>query len=380
MMSPEITPALLGVTNAEPHLLLMLPFVALLLSLAIMPFVAGDWWQRHYAKICVGLATLTLCYYKFRLGDTERILRAGHEYASFIALIGSLFVVTGGIRIKVRGEAKPWVNCVYLIVGAVLASVIGTTGASMLLIRPWIRMNRYRITTFHVVFFIVLVGNIGGCLTAIGDPPLFLGYLKGVQFWWFARCWPAWAVAVGVLVCAFYVMDQGNFLRTPLTVRKKETERESWEFSGLKNLVWLAVVLGAVFIQHPAGIREAVMVGAAVASYVTTPQTIRDANEFTFEPIKEVAWIFAGIFATMVPALEYIQVRASELGVPSAESLYWLTGMLSAFLDNAPTYLTFLAVATGSHHFSLEDPIQVRQFAGEHELELMAVSLGAVFF
>jgi Na+/H+ antiporter NhaD/arsenite permease-like protein len=381
MMSPENTPAFLAVAGAEPHLLLMLPFAALLLSLAVMPFIAADWWRRHYAKISVGLAAVTVCYYVFGLGKGERVLHAGREYASFIVLIGSLFVVGGGIRIEVRGEAKPWMNCAFLLFGAVLASVIGTTGASMLLIRPWIRMNRYRITTFHVVFFIVLVSNIGGCLTAIGDPPLFLGYLKGVPFWWTLRaCWPAWVFAAGAFLCAFYIMDQGNFLRAPLTVRKKETEQQSCRVRGKQNIAWLAMILGAVFVQQPVMVREAMMVGAAAASYYSTPSTIHEANEFSLEPIREVAWIFAGIFATMIPALDYIQGHASELAITSAGNIYWLAGGLSAFLDNAPTYLTFLAAAMGEHHLSLDDPAQVRQFAGEHQLELLAISLGAVFF
>jgi Na+/H+ antiporter NhaD/arsenite permease-like protein len=242
-------------------------------------------------------------------------------------------------------------------------------------------MNRYRITVFHVVFFIVIVGNIGGCLTAIGDPPLFLGYLKGVPFWWtLLRCWPAWLTAVAALVMVFYILDQGNFLKAPLTVRKKETEQESWNFGGLRNLIWLAVILAAVFIQHPAGLRELVMVAAAIASYTMTPRTIHEANDFSFEPIREVAWIFAGIFATMVPALEYIQAKSSGAGVLSATKLYWMTGGLSAFLDNAPTYLTFLAAAMGKHHLSLNNSAQVCQFAAEHPMELLSVSLGSVFF
>jgi Na+/H+ antiporter NhaD/arsenite permease-like protein len=380
-MSAEILPSLFGMIAPGPHPLSLAPFIALLLSLAVMPFIAAGWWGRHYAKVCIGLAAATVCYYLLGIGKGERVLNTGHDYASFIALIGSLFVVTGGIRIEVRGEAKPWVNCAFLFFGSILASIIGTTGASMLLIRPWIRINRYRITTFHVVFFIVLIGNVGGCLTAIGDPPLFLGYIKGVPFWWtLTRCWSAWAVAVGFFLIAFYIMDQGNYLRAPLTIRKKETEHESWSFRGLQNIIWLSVVLAAVFLQHPPGVREAVMVGAAVVSYFSTPRELREANEFSFEPVKEVAWIFAGIFATMMPALDFIQNHGSQLGATSPGTLYWLTGTLSAVLDNAPTYLTFLAATMGENGYSLDNPLQVEQFAKAHELELLAVSLGAVFF
>jgi Na+/H+ antiporter NhaD/arsenite permease-like protein len=347
----------------------------------VAPLVAPKWWRRNGAKLSLTLGAVTALYYLFVLREPTRIAHSFYEYASFIVLIGSLFTVTGGIHIKVQGEAKPWVNCLFLFCGAILSNLLGTTGASMLLIRPWIRINRYRITGFHVVFFIAIVSNVGGCLTPIGDPPLFLGYLKGVPFWWTAQhCWPAWLLTVGILLAFFYVMDQGNFLKAPLAIRKKETQHEKWEITGLRNLIWLGLIVCAVFLQHPAGLREAVMVAAAVASYSLTPQPIRDANHFNFEPIREVAWIFAGIFATMMPALDYIQAHGSDLGIASAVTLYWLTGGLSSVLDNAPTYLTFLAAAMGRHGLSLHNPADVATFAATYETELLAISLGAVFF
>src|SRR4029078_139646 len=153
-----------------------------------------------------------------------RMLHAGHEYASFIALIGSLFVVAGGIHIDVQGEARPLTNCLFLLIGALLANVIGTTGASMLLIRPWIRMNKYRITGFHIVFFIFIVSNVSGCLTPIGDPPLFLGFLRGVPFWWvIGHTWPAWFICVGLLLALFFWLDRRNFCRAPKEVAERET-------------------------------------------------------------------------------------------------------------------------------------------------------------
>src|SRR5580704_6542075 len=177
---------------SEPHPLMVLPFGFLLLAIALMPFISRHWWERHYPKVAVGLGLITTFYYLFVLKRPERMLHVAHEYISFITLIGSLFVISGGIHIRLKGEATPFANCVFLCLGAVLANVIGTTGASMLLIRPWIHMNQNRIKAFHFVFFIFIVSNIGGCLTPIGDPPLFLGYLKGVPFWWvFAHCWPA---------------------------------------------------------------------------------------------------------------------------------------------------------------------------------------------
>src|SRR3954465_7661261 len=221
---------------------MMLPFGLLLAAIALAPLFFADWWSKHYAKVAFGLAVVVLAYYFFALHapGRGRILKVGHEYLSFIALIGSLFVVSGGIHINVKGEATPVVNVVFLLVGAIIANLLGTTGASMLLIRPWIRMNKYRITAYHVVFFIFIVSNVGGCLTPIGDPPLFLGYLKGVPFWWvFKTCWEAWLIAIGFLLVVFYFLDRRNFLRAPKTVRDAQTARESWQFTGLHNLLFL---------------------------------------------------------------------------------------------------------------------------------------------
>ncbi len=201
---------------AAPHPVLILPFALLLGAIAAGPLLAPSWWLRHYAKVALGLGAVTLGYYIFVLRDTPALAHTAHEYVSFIALVGSLYVVSGGIHIGVKGEATPFKNVIFLLVGAVLANVLGTTGAAMLLIRPWIRMNQYRVTAHHIVFFIFIVANVGGCLTPIGDPPLFLGYLQGVPFWWVAEhCWPMWAVGIGLLLAIFYVVDKINFTRAP---------------------------------------------------------------------------------------------------------------------------------------------------------------------
>jgi Na+/H+ antiporter NhaD/arsenite permease-like protein len=281
----------------------------------------------------------------------------------------------------VKGEAKPWINCVFLFIGGVLANFIGTTGASMLLIRPWIRMNKFRITGFHVVFFIFIVSNVGGCLTPVGDPPLFLGYIKGVPFWWtLLHCWRPWLLMMGVLMLVFYILDRANFLRAPLLVRKEKTVHETWGFEGLQNVAALAVILGAVLIERPAGLREVMMLAAAAVSYWRTPKAIHEANDFNWHPAMEVAWLFAGIFATMVPALDYIGVHAQGLGLNAPGSLYWLTGGLSGILDNAPTYLTFLAGAMGANELDINNTMQVMQFAAKYEAKLLAISVASVFF
>jgi Na+/H+ antiporter NhaD/arsenite permease-like protein len=231
------------------------------------------------------------------------------------------------------------------------------------------------------VFFIFIVSNVGGCLTPIGDPPLFLGYLRGVPFaWTLQHCWPAWALVLGALLGIFYVLDRRNFLRAPAPVREQETAAETWRMEGMRNVWLLAAILGAVFIERPAGVREGVMVAAALASWWATPRRLHEANAFTMAPMREVGWLFAGIFATMVPALDYVQHHAPALGLGSPMALYWLTGVLSAMLDNAPTYLTFLAASMGLHGLDLGDLGQVASLAAQHPRELLAISLGAVFF
>lgn len=372
-----------AISSQSVHPLAILPFALLLAMIAVMPFIHKHWWEHHYPKVAVGLGLVSLIYYGFGLKNWGRVLHTAHEYVSFIALIGSLFVVAGGIHIVVKGEATPWRNCLFLLIGAVLSNFIGTTGASMLLIRPWIRMNRYRITTFHIVFFIFIVSNVGGCLTPIGDPPLFLGYLKGVPFWWvLEHCWEAWLICLGLLLAVFFIMDQRNFLKAPREIREKETAAEKWEISGFSNLIFLGVILGSIFISTPLFLREALMIGAAIGSYVLTPKPVHVANDFTFTPIKEVAWLFVGIFATMIPALDYLSINAQKGNIPlhSEMQYYWLTGVLSGVLDNAPTYLTFLTASLGTFGLSLDKPSDVLIYLQKYDHHLVAVSLGAVFF
>jgi len=365
--------------SSEPSPWMILPFVTMLLSIAVMPFLAKNHWERRYHHWSISLGAVCIAYYLFGIHNAERIIHTGHEYLSFLALVGSLFVVAGGIHIMVKGEAKPWVNVVYLFFAAAAANLIGTTGASMLLVRPWIRMNKYRITGFHIVFFIFIVSNVAGCLTPVGDPPLFLGYLKGVPFWWVMQhCWVAWLVALGMLLTIFFLMDTWNFRKASLLVREIETGHERWRFGGLQNLAFLAVILGSVFINNPPFLREAIMVAAAVGSYFTTSKEVHNANDFSLGPLKEVAWLFFGIFATMMPALDLLQARASSLGLHTEMHFYWGAGALSGVLDNAPTYLAFLAAAFGSAGLPIESGMP--EFLVSHGHYLIAISVGAVFF
>ena len=374
---------------ALPPMGMLAPFAILLLCIALMPLFAAHFWEHHYPKVAVALGLVTAAYYAFVQHDWHPLQHAAHEYMSFMALVGSLFVISGGINIRVKGEATPLINTFYLLIGAVLANFIGTTGASMLLIRPWIQMNKFRITGFHIVFFIFIVSNVGGSLTPIGDPPLFLGFLRGVSFFWVLQhCWQAWVLALVLLLGAFFIFDTRNFARIPKQIREAETAHEDWFFRGLLNVVWLGVVLAAVFL--PKSVQETkllgvfsipalVMFAAAVASYFTTKPEVHEANDFNFGPVKEVGFLFVGIFLTMIPALQILQ-SGEALQISSPMQYYFTTGALSAFLDNAPTYLSFLAASMGQQHLSVDSPADVMTFAAEHAPHLIAISLGAVFF
>jgi len=367
-----------GAQMAAPNPWIILPFVLLLGAMALAPLAAPHWWLRHYAKVAFGLGAVTLVYYLVVLRDLSHVWHTVHDYLSFIALIGSLFVVAGGIHIRVPGGATPLANAIFLLLGAIVANVLGTTGAAMLLIRPWIQMNQPRVTAYHVAFFIFLVANVGGCLTPIGDPPLFLGYLQGVPFWWVAKnCWPMWACGVGLLLAMFYVIDLRNFSRATRTARETQTLHESWRCDGLVNLLFLAVILGAVFVRQPPFLREALMLAAALGSWFATPRSVHAANDFNFHPVQEVAILFAGIFATMMPALEWLHLNARTLlgdeAVPGM--FYWGTGLLSAALDNAPTYLGFLHAL-----FGVTGAKDVHLVLAQFPAEMVAISVGAVFF
>ena len=382
---------------------LVTPFVLLLASIAIVPFINRHWWEHHYPKVSYALGALVVLYYVLSLDNVPRLLLTFHEYVSFISLIGSLFVVSGGIHLRVRGKSAPWENVLLLGTGAVISNFLGTTGASMLLIRPYLRVNRFRIRPYHVVFFIFIVSNVGGALTPIGDPPLFLGYLKGVPFFWVVgRVWEIWAFAMVLLLAVFFVIDSYSFKAAAKRVQKEAQLPDHPEFTGLHNLFYLGVILASVFISHPLMLREMLMWGAAFASYYTTKKAIHEKNEFNFIPIREVAILFMGIFATMIPALDWLELNSQSLGIITPGQYYWGTGILSSFLDNAPTYLNFLSAAFGLHGASVDNvhhmeailglatpqalglanPLQPGVFAinADSWRYVQAISVGAVFF
>jgi len=361
--------------------ILVVPFLLLLLLIAIAPLFFPDWWSKHYPKVSYGLGAVVVIYYIFVLDNSRSVLHSAQEYFSFIVLIGSLFVVSGGIHIATKDLTSPKENLLFLLGGAVIANLIGTTGASMLLIRPWIRMNKIRIAPYHIVFFIFIVSNVGGALTPVGDPPLFIGFLRGVPFFWItAKTFPMWCVGVGILLTMFYFLDLKNFREASRSVQRQVEKTEEWKFEGLNNVLFLLIILSAVFISSPPFLREVVIITAAVASYLTTKRHIHHANHFTFHPIQEVAIIFAGIFATMIPALELLEKSASNISFLSNSFFFWNTGMLSSFLDNAPTYLSFFSVALGNVH---EGSAAVHELLTTHQefaQHIIAISVGAVFF
>ncbi len=346
-----------------------IPFVVLLLSISFFPLINKKWWDRNYPIFSLLLGLIVAFYYlNFNPG---RFMHAMLEYFSFISLIGSLFVVSGGVLIKSSRRGTPFVNAVILFVGAVIANIFGTTGASMLLIRPYIRLNRYRFRPFHLVFFIFIVSNIGGCLTPIGDPPLFLGYLKGIPFFWFLKnLFPFWILEVGIVISIFLLIDFLNYRKLE---KEEHPKLEShFEIKGLRNMVFILFILFAVFIKTP--FREMIMILSAIASLLFTEKEIHRENEFNFHPIREVAILFLGIFSTMPPALDWLELNAKILGITSPLIFFWSTGIFSSILDNAPTFLTFLSTAIGV------TGLDIKKLLIHKPLFIKAISSSAVFF
>ena len=363
------------------------PFAALLLAIACLPLVTPGWWHHNRNKaivsfvlgvpVAVGIAAL----------EPARLLHTAHEYVAFIILLATLYVISGGVVVRGSLAGTPGIKTAILAVGPLLASFGGTTGASMLLIRPLLRANAVRRRKAHVVvFFIFLVSNVGGALTPLGDSPLFLGFLSGVPFLWTLRLWAHWAVVSAWVLLAFYVIDSTLFrkedLATPGDLDEKATVHEPFAIEGKLNLLFLAgvilVILASGSLALPPGVQEVGMLLCAAASLATTPQPLRQANQFSWGPIVEVAVVFAGIFATMIPALAILNARGHELGLAHPWQFFWATGLLSSFLDNAPTYLTFASAASGIVGTSADDLAQLMNHPGGESL-LVAISAGAVF-
>ena len=343
----------------------------MLLAIAVCPLWVPHWWESNRNKLIASavLGLPVLAVYGVRHPVT--LLHTGEDYVSFIVLLAGLFVISGGILLRGDLVATPATNTAFLALGGVLASFVGTTGASMLLVRPLLQTNSERTRVKHtVIFFVFIVSNIGGMLTPLGDPPLFLGYLAGVPFTWTLRLWPQWGLMLVTLLAAFFVFDSVQFAREPLAaIRRDRSEVEPLRVRGGLNVVGLVGVVLAVALLH-APWRELVIVALAAASLTLTPHRIRRDNGFSAGPMIEVAVLFAGIFLTMIPALDLLRLRGDELGVRAPWQFFWASGALSSFLDNAPTYLAFLALGQG-----LRLPGEI---VGVPAAILAAISVGSV--
>jgi Na+/H+ antiporter NhaD/arsenite permease-like protein len=394
-------PTLLAAAASGPiPLWSVAPFAVLLLGIAVLPLVAHHWWEsnRNKAIVALLLALPMAGWLMFGLhGGGGLLAHSLIEYVAFIALLGSLFVITGGIYLRGSLAGTPLVNTAMLGIGAVLASFVGTTGASMLLIRPLLRANEKRQRKTHlVIFFIFIVSNAGGMLTPLGDPPLFLGFLKGVPFAWTFGLTLEWAVVCGALLVIFHVWDQ-------VVLNREERERPGSQLEevqqvrvplsleGKVNLIWLLGVIGVILgvgtlgtglsDGAKAGLQAAGMLALALASLATTPTGVRAANRFGYGPIIEVAVIFVGIFVTMVPALELVRGWGSDGTIQLTEpwQYFWATGGLSSFLDNAPTYLVFASLAKGAIVPEGGDSLAALVASPLGNQMLMAIACGAVF-
>ncbi len=383
-----------------PPVWLVLPFIILLVMIATGPLFYAHHWHHHYPKYAVALGLFVGVFYVVGLGTVTPVLHAIQEYIAFIALVASLFIAASGIYVRVNARGTPITNAVLLFVASVIANLIATTGSAMLFIRCYMRLNVGRLKAYHIVFFIFLVANVGGALTPIGDPPLFLGFLRGVPFFWtFTHVWYIWLPTTLLILAIFLAFDFRNKEISP----EADPDLPTVQLEGLKSFIWVAIIIASVFIDPnvfdwvpslhigdvhvPFGIREIIMITVAVLAYRSADKSVLEKNEFNFEPIREVGWLFLGIFATMQPALANIAAFAQN----NADSLtvgmfYFGTGTLSAILDNAPTYLNFVSAAMGKFGLDISVAEQVKEFADpllahpDSWFFLQAISVAAVFF
>lgn len=362
------------------HPLAAAPFALLLAAIAGLPLIAGHWWHsnRNRAIVVVVFAVPTAVYLLSVANGTAALAHELEEYATFIILLTALYTVSGGVVLRGSLQASTRVNVGILALGAVLANLIGTTGASMLLIRPILRANAHRFHRVHVpVFFIFVVSNTGGLLTPLGDPPLFLGFLQGVPFTWTLQLWPQWLFVNGLLLAVFTVWDRVAIRREQARASQhvwgelptEPLRLDGWRWNGPLMLGVVGAVLLKKYLPFPVG--ELIMVACAAASLWKTPKLLREENGFVWGPMVEVAVLFVGIFVTMVPALALLTEHGGKLGVTRPWEFFWITGLLSSLLDNAPTYLTMATLAAGGQDLaglSLARPNL-----------LAAISCGAVF-
>ena len=383
-----------------------LPFAGMLLSIAFLPLIAPQFWHHHFGKVAAFWAAMLgipflVAFKGAALHEVLHILLA--DYVPFIILLWSLYTVSGGILLRGTLRGTPVVNTLILMVGTAMASWMGTTGAAMLLIRPLLNANRHRKNrTFMVVFFIFLVANVGGSLTPLGDPPLFLGYLHGVPFFWTMGILPHTLMMVGILLAVYFVLDSFHFRREGIAELPPAGTVAPLKVEGIINFfilagVVLTVLMSGIFDWGEIGIlgvhrtvqdwvRDLLLIALGGLSLAVTPTQLREDNAFSWFPIIEVAYLFIGIFVTMIPCLLILKAGANGAlsflvtGVNEPVHYFWVTGVLSGFLDNAPTYLTFFNTALGSFYPGLPEVQAVPLLTTDKAIYLKAISCGAVFF
>ena len=380
--------------SGSPPLWTIAPFAVYLLLIAIIPLIAGNFWGKNRNKLIVAAILSVPVVLYLALGAQDGLswlVDSIQEYVAFMALLGALFVITGGIYLRGELAGTPAVNTAFLAFGALIANLIGTTGASLLLIRPLLRANEKRQRRVHmVVFFIFIVSNGAGLLTPLGDPPLFLGFLRGVPFFWALRLFGPWALVIGTLLVLFFVVDRVALRREERARPAAHLEQairhgdEPLRIVGGLNFVWLLGVIAVVYVSgahaeaisrnpHLQALFQVLgLLAMAALSYRLTPREVHSANGFGWAPILEVAAVFVGIFVTMVPALRVLAGQGAALGVVRPWQFFWASGVLSSFLDNAPTYLTFATLAVG-----VTNQLTGSQLSAEHLSALASHPLGA---
>ncbi len=374
-----------------PPFYLVIPFVAMLLLIATGPILFPHFWEKNYPVISILLGLIVGSHYLLVYRDFISPYHTLREYLSFILLLGSLFTVTGGILVNLEMAPTPLNNVLFLFSGAVISNLIGTTGASMLMIRPYLKINGHKLRAYHIIFFIFIVSNMGGALTPIGDPPLFLGFLRGVPFFWvLENVITLWLPAIAAVLLIFYFIDRKHSKRFEDEIEEKSF---SVRFIGRRNFIFLLLIILGVFLDPavfsfvpeitflPLGVREIVFIAISVLSFRYANKEAIAKNEFNFGPIKEVGYLFFGIFFTMIPALQLVSYEASVFkDALNQTTFFWATGIASSILDNAPTYLNFLSAAMGKYSLNVNLQGDVRHFVTQDMIYLKAISVAAVFF
>lgn len=383
------------VTPADVPIWAVLPFCFLLAGIAVGPILIPHKWEQEKAKLLTILG-LSIPVFLFELNQGEpgvtKVLHSVEEYVSFFSLISSLYIVASGLVFRVNWRSGVISNGVLLFLALVSTNILGTTGSSILFFKPFLHLNQARATKVHlVVFYILMVGNIGGLLTPLGDPPLFIGYLNGIDFFWTTKLFPQWVVANLYLLALFCIVDYVFWKKEKHLTSSHENTHARFILSGKRNLIWLSIIILSVLFQSPdfvgsrflggiMGVKNFhlpalfaafVQISSAILSFKLTPKLIHTTNLFTWEPVREVGILFLGIFLTMVPALDYLRLHGNELGIHQPWQYFLITGGLSSLLDNAPTYLAFCVIGAGNAPIS--------SLPTSQPLILAAICCGAVF-